>query len=41
MIQIKRQSDPLSIDAERYVSACSVFDQPADESFGLHMSGIT
>lgn len=41
MRQIKRQSGPLSADAERYVSACSSFNQPIDEPFDLNMGGIT
>ncbi len=41
MRQIKRQSGPLSADAERYVSACSTFTLPVDEPFDLHMGGIT
>lgn len=40
MRQIKRQSGPLSADAERYVSACSYFNEPVDEPFDLHMGGI-
>lgn len=41
MRQIKRQSGPLSADAERYVAACSSFNEPVDEPFNLHMGGIT
>jgi len=41
MRQIKRQSGPLSADAERYVSACSSYNGPVDEPFDLHMGGIT
>lgn len=41
MRQIKRQSGSLSADAERYVSACSSFNEPVDEPFDLHMGGIT
>jgi beta-lactamase superfamily II metal-dependent hydrolase len=41
MRQIKRQSGPLSADAERYVAACSSFNQLVDEPFNLHMGGIT
>lgn len=41
MRQIKRQSGPLSADAERYVSACSSFNEPVDEPFDLNMGGIT
>ena len=41
MRQIKRQSGRLSADAERYVSACSSFNEPVDEPFDLHMGGIT
>lgn len=41
MRQIKRQSGPLSADAERYISACSSFNEPVDEPFDLHMGGIT
>lgn len=41
MRQIKRQSGALSADAERYVSACSSFNEPVDEPFDLHMGGIT
>ena len=39
--QIKRLSGPLTIDAERYASACSTFNIPVDEPFNLHMGGIT
>lgn len=41
MRQIKRQSGPLSADAERYVAACSSFNEPVNEPFNLHMGGIT
>lgn len=41
MRQIKRQSGPLSEDAERYVSMCSTFDQPVYEPFNQYMGGIT
>ena len=41
MRQIKRQSGPLSSDAEHYVAACSSFNQTVDEPFNLHMGGIT
>jgi len=41
MRQIKRQSGPLTNDAERYVSACEQYNQPLAEPFDLHMSGIT
>ena len=41
MRQIKRQGGPLTADAERYVSACSSFNEPVDEPFDLHMGGIT
>ncbi len=41
MRQIKRQSGPLSADAERYVSSCSSFSEPVAEPFDLHMGGIT
>lgn len=40
MRQIKRQSGPLSADAERYVAACSTFNHLVDEPFNLHMGGI-
>jgi len=39
--QIKLQSGPLTDDAERYVSACSTFNQPVSEPFNEHMGGIT
>jgi len=38
---IKRQGGPLTTDAERYVTACSSFNQPAAEPFDGHMGGIT
>jgi len=38
--QIKRQSGPLSADAERYVAACSSYNQQVDEPFNLNMGGI-
>lgn len=41
MRQIKRQSGPLSADAESYVAACSSFNKPAGEPFNMHMGGIT
>ena len=41
MRQIKRQSGPLSADAEWYVSACSAFSLPLDEPFDQEMRGIT
>lgn len=41
MRQIKRQSGPLSTDAERYVSSCATFNQPVSEHFNQHMGGIT
>jgi beta-lactamase superfamily II metal-dependent hydrolase len=41
MREIKRQSGPLSADAERYVAACSSFNLPVDEPFNTHMGGIT
>ncbi|HEM7945940.1 TPA: hypothetical protein U2L45_004866 [Citrobacter freundii] len=41
MRQIKRQSGPLTADAERYVASCSSFNQPVGEPFNLYMGGIT
>jgi len=41
MRQIKRQSGPLSTDAERYVSSCATFNQPVGEPFNQYMGGIT
>lgn len=41
MRQIKRQSGPLSADAERYVAACAIFNQPVSEPFDQYMGGIT
>lgn len=41
MRNIKRQSGPLSVDAERYVASCSAFNQHVGEPFNLHMGGIT
>lgn len=40
MRQIKRQGGTLTADAERYVSACSSFNQPVIEPFNSHMGGI-
>jgi beta-lactamase superfamily II metal-dependent hydrolase len=39
--QIKRKSGPLTVDAEKYVDACSAFCLPVDEPFDSHMGGIT
>ena len=41
MRQIKRQSGPLTADAERYVAACSSFNFPVDAPFNTNMGGIT
>lgn len=38
--EIKRQSGPLSRDAERYVAACNDYVLPVTEPFNLHMGGI-
>jgi beta-lactamase superfamily II metal-dependent hydrolase len=41
MRAIKRQSGPLTKDAERYVASCQVFNLPVEEPFNAHMGGIT
>lgn len=41
MRAIKRQSGPLSRDAERYVTSCGSFNQPLVEPFDQYMGGIT
>lgn len=41
MRAIKRQSGPLTNDAERYVSLCDDYVHPVSEPFNLHMGGIT
>lgn len=41
MRQIKRRGGPLTPDAERYVTACSTFNQPVAEPFDRYMGGIT
>lgn len=40
MRAIKRQSGPLTNDAERYVRSCQVFNLPVNEPFNQHMGGI-
>jgi len=41
MRRLKRQSGPLTSDAERYVIACDAYNQPLTEPFEQHMGGIT
>ncbi|MCO6414058.1 MAG: hypothetical protein J5I92_15070 [Thiogranum sp.] len=41
MRQIKRQSGPLSADAERYVDCCCTYSGPVGEPFDQFMGGIT
>lgn len=41
MRRIKRQSGPLSIDAQGYASACESYNQPVTEPFNAYMGGIT
>jgi beta-lactamase superfamily II metal-dependent hydrolase len=41
MRAIKRQSGPLTGDAERYVAICDAYTFPATEPFSSHMGGIT
>ncbi len=41
MRRLKRQSGPLTNDAQRYTSACEVYNQPVTEPFNAYMGGIT
>jgi beta-lactamase superfamily II metal-dependent hydrolase len=41
MREIKSLSGPLTVDAKRYVSACSMFNLPVSEPFNDYMGGIT
>lgn len=41
MRRLKRQSGPLSNDAQRYTSICEAYNQPVVEPFNAHMGGIT
>lgn len=41
MRHIKRAGGPLSPDAERYIAACSSFNQPVQQPFNTFMGGIT
>lgn len=41
MREIKSLSGPLTVDAKRYVTACSTFNLPVSEPFDNYMGGIT
>jgi len=41
MQQIKRQSGPVSVDANRYIASCTHYSEAVSEPFDFNMGGIT
>jgi beta-lactamase superfamily II metal-dependent hydrolase len=41
MRQIKRQSGPVSVDANRYIESCTHYSEAVNEPFDYNMGGIT